>query len=73
MIELNKEEIKELDIVWNLISTGRAANKEDKARAILFYNNIFGTRYKTNSNCGACLGAVYSGLMELYLKYFKDE
>ena len=73
MIELNKEEIAELDVVWNLINTGRADNKEDKARAILFYNNIFGTRYKGNSNCGACLGAVYRGLQGLYLEYFKDK
>ena len=70
MRELTKDEIKELDIIWQLIKTGRAPGQEEKGRAITFWNKIAGTNYSLKSSCSSCLGAVYYGTEKLYNKYF---
>tara|TARA_R110000744_G_scaffold117562_2_gene219818 strand:- start:485 stop:706 length:222 start_codon:yes stop_codon:yes gene_type:complete len=71
MRELTDAEIKELKLIWDLISTGRADNLDDKARAIKFWNNISGTKFRKNTSCGACLGAVFSGMLKLYKKHYE--
>ena len=71
MRELKDKEIKEVKVIWDLISTGRAANTNDKTRAINFWNSIAGTHFKTNSSCSSCLGAVFNGVQKLYNKYYE--
>ena len=70
MRELIQEEKDQLYIIWNSISKGKADSIDDKVTAIKFYNYISGSRYKHNTNCGACLRTVYIGLKELYDKYY---
>tara|TARA_R110000803_G_C11790401_1_gene297952 strand:+ start:283 stop:507 length:225 start_codon:yes stop_codon:yes gene_type:complete len=71
MRELTKEEVLELDSVWLLIKTGRAPDKDAKAKAINLWNKIAGTNFKANSSCQSCLGTVFYGLGGLYNEYFK--
>jgi len=72
MRELDKDEIKELSTIWLSIKTGRAANEQDKAIAINFWNKVAGTNFKGNSSCQACLGTVFYGLEGLYKEYYKQ-
>tara|TARA_R110000803_G_C11857029_1_gene306646 strand:- start:381 stop:593 length:213 start_codon:yes stop_codon:yes gene_type:complete len=66
MRELNKEEIESLGIIWNKIKSGTAQNIRDKEEAVLFWNQIAGTKYKKTTSCGSCLSTVYHGLKNLY-------
>jgi hypothetical protein len=70
MRELNKDEIKELGTIWLSIKTGEAKNKEDKARAIQFWNKIAGTTFSPSSSCQSCLGVVFYGTEGLYKEYY---
>ena len=73
MRELTQIEIKELGEIWLLIKTGRAINAETKARAILFYNSVSGTKYKASTSCSGCLGKVFYGTEALYKEYYTNK
>jgi len=66
MRELNKEEVERLGVIWIKIKSGTAKNILDKEEAVLFWNEISGTKYKKTTSCGSCLSAVYNGLKNLY-------
>jgi len=70
MRELTKDEIIELDIIWQLIKAGKAPDKEVKGRAIALYNKIAGTRFSQTSSCHGCLGKVFYGLEGLHKEYY---
>ena len=36
--------------------------------AIELYNTIYGTNYKTTSNCSSCLNSVWNGIISIYEK-----
>jgi hypothetical protein len=67
--DLPQELINEVLNIWPDIKTGRAKNVEVKKRMIELYNTIHMTNYGTNTNCGSCLSACYSGIKKLYKKY----
>ena len=67
--DLPQELIDEVLNIWPDIKTGRAKNVEVKKRMIELYNTIHMTNYGTNTNCGSCLSACYSGIKKLYKKY----
>jgi hypothetical protein len=71
MRALDKDEIKELGIIWPLISNGEANNEDDKSIAIKLWNKIAGTNFKLNTSCRSCLGTVFYGLEGLYKEYYK--
>lgn len=71
--ELTEDEIVELKNIWLLIKSGRAPDKEVKAKAIKFWNNIAGTNYTSTTSCSACLGTVFYGLEGLYKEYFNND
>jgi|19_taG_2_1085344.scaffolds.fasta_scaffold00376_7 hypothetical protein len=72
MRELTKEEIDEVAIIWNDISSGRASSKNMKQRAVAFWNKVGNKKYKLSTSCGACLSDVYNGIMNLYNKYYDN-
>ena len=67
--DLPQELIDEVLNIWPDIKTGRAKNVEVKKTMIELYNTIHMTNYGTNTNCGSCLSACYSGIKKLYKKY----
>ena len=67
--DLPQELINEVLNIWPDIKTGRAKNVEVKKTMIELYNTIHMTNYGTNTNCGSCLSACYSGIKKLYKKY----
>jgi len=70
MRELNKDEIKELGIIWLLIKNGEANNQDDKSRAVNFWNKVAGTNFSITSSCSSCLGKVFYGTEGLYKEYY---
>ena len=70
MRELTKDEIIEVAIIWNNISSGRADSKQQKEDAVAFWNKVSGSKYRLKTSCGACLSSVYEGVMNLYNKYY---
>lgn len=70
-MDLSKEDIKQVDTIWNSIKTGRAANKQQKEDAVAFWNKVSGKKYKLSTSCGACLSDVYTGISKLYNKYYE--
>tara|TARA_R110000744_G_scaffold217999_1_gene336730 strand:- start:711 stop:935 length:225 start_codon:yes stop_codon:yes gene_type:complete len=73
MRELTDIEIKELKILWLSIKTGRADTREDKSKAIIFWNSVAGTKFSNNTGCSSCLGAVFYGLEGLYKEYYTNK
>jgi hypothetical protein len=71
MRELTKDEINELDSVWQLIKSGKAPGQEAKGRAIVLWNKIAGTKFSQTSSCHGCLGKVFYGLEGLHKEYYK--
>lgn len=70
MRELNKEEIKELENIWENIKTGTAKSIEDRINAVVFWNKVSGTKFKKNTSCGACLSSVFNGIKDLYNEFY---
>jgi len=63
--ELPKHLDKEVKEIWKDIKDGKAKDHETKARMIDIYNTIFGTTYKTTTNCNSCLSSVFKGIQKL--------
>ena len=66
--EVPKHLIKEVLEIMPDIKKGQAKDLETKARAIELYNTIYGTNYKTTSNCSSCLNSVWKGITAIYNK-----
>ena len=60
--------IKEVIKIMPDIEKGKAKDHETKARLIELYNTIYGTSYKTTSNCSSCLNSVWKGITSIYNK-----
>ena len=60
--------IKEVIEIMPDIKKGQAKDHETKARFIELYNTIYGTNYKTTSNCSSCLNSVWNGIAAIYNK-----
>jgi len=60
--------IKEVIKIMPDIKKGQAKDHETKARFIELYNTIYGTNYKTTSNCSSCLNSVWNGITAIYNK-----
>ncbi len=70
-MDLSKEDIQQVDTIWNNIKTGRAASKQQKEDAVAFWNKVSGKKYKLSTSCGACLSDVFNGIAKLYIKYYE--
>ena len=57
--------LKEVRDVWTGIANGKAKDIETKKRAIELHNTIYGTGYKTTTNCGSCLHDVRQGIKKI--------
>lgn len=57
--------IKEAKDIWKNINKGVAKDHETKAKLIELYNTIYGTTYKTTTNCASCLQSVHKGIKGL--------
>ena len=66
--EVPKHLVKEVLKIMPDIKKGKAKDHETKARAIELYNTIYGTNYKTTSNCSSCLNSVWNGITSIYNK-----
>ena len=64
--EVPKHLIKEVLKIMPDIKKGQAKDHETKARFIELYNTIYGTNYKTTSNCSSCLNSVWNGITAIY-------
>lgn len=73
MKELDEDRIKELDIIWQLIKSGKAPGQEAKGRAIVFWNNAAGTKFSQTSSCHGCLGKVFYGIEGLHKEYYPEQ
>jgi len=51
--------------LYDKCKDGIAPSHEVKAELIELYNEIYNTKYKTNTNCGACLKAVFNGIKNI--------
>ena len=60
--------IKEVIKIMPDIKKGQAKDHETKARFIELYNTIYGTNYKTTSNCSSRLNSVWNGITAIYNK-----
>ena len=60
--------VKEVLEIMPDIKKGQVKNHETKARLIELYNTIYGTNYKTTSNCSSCLNSVWKGITSIYNK-----
>lgn len=58
---------KAIDL-YNLCKNGKAPNQQVKADIINLYNEIHNTKYRINSNCGACLNTVFNGIKHIATK-----
>ena len=68
---LPQEIVDEILLVWEDIKTGRAINKEAKAKMIELYNTIHMTKYSIGTNCGSCISTCFQGIKTLQEKYTK--
>ena len=59
---VTKEQKQKAIELYNLCKNGKAPNHQVKAELVNLYNEIHKTKFKTNSNCGACLQTVYTGI-----------
>mgnify|MGYP003148780276 CR=1 FL=1 len=50
---------------WAKCPNGNCKTHEDKAAIITLYNKIYKENYRTNTNCSACLNAVYKGMKQI--------
>ena len=66
--EIPSHLIKEVIKIMPDIKKGQAKDHETKARFIELYNTIYGTNYKTTSNCSSCLNSVWNGITAIYNK-----
>jgi hypothetical protein len=69
--DLPQDIIDEILLVWEDIKTGRAINKEAKAKMIELYNTIYMTKYSVGTNCGSCISTCFQGIKTLQEKYSK--
>ncbi len=60
--------IKEAKDIWKDIDKGVAKDHETKAKLIELYNTIYGTNYKTTTNCSSCLQSVYKGISHIAIR-----
>ena len=60
--------VKEVLKIIPDIKDGKAKDHETKARLIELYNTIYGTSYKTTSDCSSCLNSVWKGITAIYNK-----
>ena len=66
--EIPRHLIKEVLKIMPDIKNAQAKDHETKARLIELYNTIYGTNYKTTSNCSSCLNSVWKGIIAIYEK-----
>tara|TARA_R110000772_G_scaffold238244_2_gene350262 strand:+ start:172 stop:429 length:258 start_codon:yes stop_codon:yes gene_type:complete len=57
---MKNEELEHIKYVWEGISTGVARTHHYKTLMITFYNEKNNTGYKPTTNCGSCLGSIYT-------------
>ena len=69
--ELPKHLEKEVQEIWKFIKNKQVKDHETKARMIELYNTIYGTSYKTTTNCSSCLASIYRGLNKYAQKIIK--
>ncbi len=50
---------------WAKCPNGNCKTHEDKAAIITLYNKIYKENYRTNTNCSACLNAVYKSFKHI--------
>ena len=60
--------IEEVIKIMPDLEKGKAKDHETKARLIELYNTIYGTNYKTTSNCSSCLNSVWKAITAIYEK-----
>ena len=65
--------LNEVFEVYPYIKSGKAKNKEAKAKMIELYNVIYGTNYGTGTNCSTCLSTCLNGIREVYNKHKKPD
>jgi len=66
--EIPSHLIKEVIKIMPDIKNAQAKDHETKARLIELYNTIYGTTYKTTTNCSSCLNSVWKGITAIYNK-----
>ena len=66
--EIPEHLVKEVLEIMPDIKKGQVKDHETKARLIELYNTIYGTSYKTTSNCSSCLQSVWKGITAIYNK-----
>jgi hypothetical protein len=69
---LPQDIIDEILLVWEDIKTGRAINKEAKAKMIELYNTIYMTKYSVGTNCSSCISTCFQGIKTLQEKYTNE-
>lgn len=62
---VTQKQIQEAKRLYNLCCTGRAPNHAVKRELVELYNKVYKTRYKTNSNCAACLATCLKGIKDI--------
>ena len=62
---LDKATYDEVVKAWEKCPNGNCKTHEDKAVIITLYNKIYKENYRTNTNCSACLNAVYKGIKHI--------
>jgi hypothetical protein len=69
---LPQDIIDEILLVWEDIKTGRAINKEAKAKMIELYNTIHMTKYSVGTNCALVYQLAFK-VLKLYKKNTANE
>ena len=64
---VTEDKITEAKKLYALCSSGAAPNHKVKAQLIELYNSIYGTGYKTSTNCSSCINTVFQGIKKLAL------
>ena len=67
MVAITKEHLKKAKQFYKLCETGKAPSVKVKADLIGFYNELYGTTYKSSTNCTSCLSVVFKAIQKLAL------
>lgn len=69
---VTKKQHEEAKRLYKLCATGRVPNHLVKRQLIELYNKMYGTRYKTGTNCSSCLYSIFRGIKKLAETDYKN-
>jgi len=65
MVKLSTDQIERFKTIWPNIKSGKAKDINSKVQMVVLHNDVFGTNYRPQTNCGKCLAECLKGMKKI--------